>query len=68
MAKFVMEFNVMRTAAVRFARGDDPEDIKRGMMEDQQAEKGPLNRQQRRMMAKKGKKKGAAKPAGFGRR
>ena len=63
---FVMEFNMMRGAAVRFARGDDPEDIKRGMMEEQQASGPKMNRQQRRMAAKKTKKK-ASGARGFGR-
>ena len=57
----------MRTAAVRFARGDDPEDIKRGMMAEQNADKPPPNRKMRRMAAKKKKTKPAA-TGGFGKR
>merc|ERR1719453_68002 len=60
VGRFVMEFNTMRTAAVRFARGDDPEEIKRGMMQQQQAGKPPPNRKMRRMAAKKGKKKASS--------
>merc|ERR1719163_315668 len=66
VARFVLEFSTMRSAAVRFARGDDPEAIKQSMMEEQQADRPPLNRQQRRMQAKKTKKKTAA-TGGFGR-
>lgn len=51
----------------RFANGEDPESIKQSMMQ-QQAETGPaLNRQQRRMKAKKTKKKKAS-TGGFGKR
>jgi len=67
VGRFVMEFSIMRGAAVRFANGEDPESIKQSMMKEQ-AETGPaLNRQQRRMAAKKNKKKKAS-AAGFGRR
>jgi len=67
VGRFVMEFSTMRTAAVRFARGDDPEDIKRGMMAEQNADKPPPNRKMRRMAAKKKKTKPAA-TGGFGKR
>lgn len=68
VGKFVLEFSTMRSAAVRMARGDNPDDIKRSMMEEQQAEGGKtLNRKMRRMQAKKTKKKPPA-AGGFGRR
>ena len=66
VGRFVMEFNTMRTAAVRFARGDNPEDIKAGMMAEQNAGKPPPNRKQRRMAAKKQKKKPVGGAGGFG--
>jgi len=66
VGRFVMEFSIMRNAAVRFANGEDPESIKQSMMQ-QQAETGPaLNRKQRRMKAKKTKKKKAS-TGGFGK-
>jgi len=66
VGKFVLEFSIMRSAAVKFARGESPESIQ-ASMEKEQLEKGPpLNRQQRRMNAKK-RKKGRAKASGFGR-
>ena len=61
VGRFVMEFNVMRTAAVRFARGDSPEDIKKGMMAEQMAGGAAPNRKQRRMADKKAKSPTAAK-------
>merc|ERR1719443_188933 len=52
VGKFVLEFSTMRSAAVRMARGENPDDIKRSMMEEQQAEGGKtLNRKMRRMQA-----------------
>jgi len=66
VGKFVLEFSMMRSAAVKFANGESPESIQ-ASMEREQMEKGPpLNRQQRRMNAKK-RKKGRAKASGFGR-
>jgi len=66
VGQFVMEFDMMRGAAVKFANGEDPESIRRSMMEQQQQQGPKMNRQQRRMAAKKGKKKVKAS-GGFGR-
>jgi signal recognition particle subunit SRP54 len=67
VGRFVLEFSMMRSAAVKFANGESPESIRESMMKEQQQTGPPLNRQQRRMAAKKGKKKAKAS-GGFGRR
>ena len=64
VARFVYEFNVMRGAAVKFARGESPESIKASMQEEQEDLNAPTNRAQRR--AKKRKKVGAIKGRGGG--
>ncbi len=57
----------MNDAAMRFARGDNPEQIKADMMAKQTANAAPtMNRAQRRM-AKKKTKRAQSKAAGFGR-
>jgi len=66
VGRFVLEFNMMRGAAVKFARGESPESIRASMEAEQQASGPPLNRQQRRLKAKK-QKKPKAKASGFGR-
>jgi len=66
VGQFVLEFDMMRGAAVKFSNGEDPESIKRSMMEQQQQQGPKMNRQQRRMAAKKTKKKAKAS-GGFGR-
>jgi len=68
VGRFVMEFNVMRGAAVKFANGASPEQIREEMAAEQQQGAAPLNRQQRRLAAKKGKKKAASGAGGFGKR
>ena len=69
VGRFVMEFNMMRGAAVKFANGESPDSIRESMAAEQQAATGvKLNRQQRRMKAKKGKKKAAGGAGGFGAR
>ena len=68
VAQFVYEFKVMKDAAVRFANGESPEDIKSSMMEEQKTgPSGPKNRAQRRQNERKGKKSGKRAKAGFGR-
>lgn len=69
VGRFILEFNMMRGAAVKFANGESPESIRASMMEEQQASGAapPMNRQQRRMAAKKGKKKAKSGAGGFGR-
>ena len=64
VARFVYEFNVMRGAAVKFARGESPESIKQSMQEDQEEINAPANRAQRRAKARK--KVGAVKGRGGG--
>lgn len=68
VGRFVMEFNMMRGAAVKFANGESPDSIRESMMAEQQASgvAPKMNRQQRRMAAKKTKKKKAS-AGGFGR-
>lgn len=66
VGQFVMEFSMMRSAAVKFANGQSPESIKQDMMQQQAEEGPPLNRKMRRMKAKKTKKKPKAS-GGFGR-
>lgn len=66
VGRFVLEFSMMRGAAVKFARGESPESIRASMEQEQQASGPPLNRQQRRLKAKK-QKKPKAKASGFGR-
>ena len=66
VGQFITEFSVMRKAAVAFARGESPDKIKQMMTEETQAVRPPLNRQMRRMKAKKEKKKAPAS-RGFGR-
>ena len=68
VGRFVLEFKMMRSAAVKFANGESPDSIKQSMMEEQQQSAPPLNRQQRRMAAKKSKKKPSAGAGGFGKR
>lgn len=65
VAKFALEFNVMRGAAVKFARGESPESIRNDMAAEQAAVAGPKNRAMRRMAKKQGKKKGTVSK-GFG--
>ena len=65
VGRFVQEFNMMRGAAVKFANGESPESIRESMAAEQQEGGAPLNRQQRRMKAKKSKKKAPAR-RGFG--
>jgi len=67
VAKFALEFNVMRGAAVKFAAGESPESIQRDMAAEQAAVSGPKNRAMRRMAKKQSKKKGKAGAGGFGR-
>ena len=64
-----MEFDMMRGAAVKFANGESPESIRESMAAEQASTGagGPMNRQQRRLAKKKGKKKSGAR-GGFGRR
>ena len=66
---FVTEFASLRVAASRFARGDDPNTIRKAMEEEQQAagNRAPPNRAMRRA-AKKKKKAPAAGAGGFGAR
>lgn len=70
VGRFVMEFNMMRGAAVKMANGESPEQIRESMAAEQAqgggGAAGPMNRKQRRLAAKKGKKK-KAKAGGFGR-
>ena len=63
---FVSEFSSLRTAAMKFANGANPEDIRKEMMEEREASGAPLNRAQRRASKKK---KALARPkaGGFGR-
>jgi len=69
VGRFIMEFDMMRGAAVKFANGESPESIRASMEQEQRdgGTRAPMNRQQRRQAGKK--KKGAVKgrPAGFGR-
>jgi signal recognition particle GTPase len=58
VARFALEFNVMRGAAVKFARGESPESIRDDMAAEQAAVTGPKNRAMRRMAKKQGKKTG----------
>ena len=63
---FVSEFSSLRGAAMKFANGANPEDIRREMMEEKAAEGPPPNRSQRR--AAKRKKGGASRAkGGFGK-
>ena len=70
VGRFVMEFNMMRGAAVKMANGESPDSIRESMAAEQAQGGGgaaaPMNRKQRRLAAKKGKKK-RARAGGFGR-
>ena len=67
VGRFVMEFNMMRGAAVRFANGESPESIRESMAAEQASgAAAPMNRKQRRLASKKKKKK-PARTGGFGR-
>eukprot|EP00967_Tisochrysis_lutea_P063582 scaffold82084_cov31-Tisochrysis_lutea.AAC.1 len=66
VARFALEFNVMRGAAVKFARGESPESIRNDMAAEQAAVQGPKNRAMRRLAKKQSKKKGSVSK-GFGR-
>lgn len=64
VALFVNEFSSLRTAALKFSRGENPETIRKEMMEEQKQVK-PVNRAQRRQA--KRKKTGAVRAkGGFG--
>lgn len=67
VGRFVMEFNTMRSAAVKFANGESPESIRESMAREQAQGGAPMNRQQRRLAKKKGGKKKATGAGGFGR-
>jgi len=58
IARFVVEFQTLRTAAQKFARGESPDKIKQEMMQ-QQEQVMPKNRAQRRQAARK--KKGSVR-------
>jgi signal recognition particle subunit SRP54 len=66
VAKFALEFNVMRGAAVKFARGESPESIRNDMAAEQAAVAGPKNRAMRRMAKKQEGKKKSSASRGFG--
>ena len=69
VGRFVMEFNMMRGAAVKMANGESPDSIRQSMAQEQMESAGAtMNRQQRRLAAKKGKKKARPSAGGFGRR
>jgi len=68
IGRFVFEFKTLRGAAVKFARGESPETIRKEMVEEQ-AKVVPKNRAQRRA-AKRGKPgavRGRPGGGGFGR-
>merc|ERR1719401_963341 len=65
IGRFVFEFKTLRGAAVKFARGESPETIRKEMMEEQ-AKVVPKNRAQRRAAKRGGRGAVRGRPGGGG--